>query len=232
MFLHSKIVMTLCIFILFHTVDTVEFDLYLPMEEVVDGEILGYPSVTGYLENGASIVAGKVGKALYTDGIGPGIMFTGAAIENSPLTQPELSDGTVMFWIKFEGPSSTGICVESTPRGFDVKHYMNKFAINWTSRDKRYKWYFPDKDFHTFYHVALVWTQTGVVAYQNGANVPTQSENEALSETPGPGTLMFGRSSSNAESKRCNCYVDDVKVWYEAKSEEFVMAEYAQGSDF
>ena len=62
--------------------------MYLPMDDVLNGHVIGSPGVQGFLESGSSLVPGKVNNALHTDGAGEGVLLTGDATENSPLLNP------------------------------------------------------------------------------------------------------------------------------------------------
>ena len=125
------------------------------MDEVLNGYVIGSPDIQGFLETGSSVVPGKVNNALHVDGVGQGVLLTGDAIENSPLTHPELGDFTIIMWLRHEGPTDTSdgkMCIEILPNVFRISGIQNELRMFFVADF----WNLPAANLHTWYHIALV----------------------------------------------------------------------------
>ncbi len=193
--------------------------------------MVGAPYIQGFLKSGSSVVPGKVNNALYTNGNSYGVTLTGDALDNSPVTQPELGDFTAMLWMRHEGPTGNGngkFVIATFPRGFHLMHYENKLTLKFKTQTQAYYWHFPGKSFSVWYHIAVVWSSSDntPVAYQNGNLVAVFSQVPETLTTPGPGKIQLGIAASLSAPTRAKCFVDDIKIWNTVKSSEFIMHQY------
>ena len=155
--------------------------LYLPMDAAVGDQIQG--SISGTMMNGASLVRGKNGNAIFTDGNSQYLDY-GKHITQCFYNPDVCATGvTYAFWLKLFPNTVTFYGVDMGGNdygasGLYVKCYPDK-GIKLSMKWKLKFDYYPASDFPylTWTHVVFIWERaTGIRLFINGCDADVNNE--------------------------------------------------------
>ena len=204
------------------------------MDDIIGNKVQG--SIDGTVKNGASLVAGKFGNAICTDGIRQYIDY-GIHQRECFCNQDACAEGvTFSVWFKVHSVSASSVSAIDTgatsrsSSGVYMKYFPNrdiKLSIKW---DQMYDYYtVPNFPLHTWIHLAFTWTrQNGIRGFINECDVDVSDSKgfasrtiraDPITETSRftvgagrSGTLGFGRMSLD-ELIAWNNVLEPAEIW-------------------
>ena len=149
--------------------------LYLPMDVIDGNKIQG--SIDGTVRNGASLVAGKIDNAIFTNGISQYLDY-GMHESECFYNQDACAKGvTFALWFKAHSDVVTFTAIDTgatsrNSRGVYLRYFKTrdlKISIKW---DQKYDYYkVPGVPPLTWIHVAFTWDrQSGIRGFINGCD--------------------------------------------------------------
>ena len=203
------------------------------MDDISGNIVLG--SIDGTLMNGASLVSGKIGKAIFTDGINQYIDY-GIHQSECFYNQDACGEGvTYSLWFKVHSGFATFSAIDTgatsqSSRGVYLRYFVNrniKLSIKW---EQIYHYYtVPNFPLLTWMHLAFTWTrQNGIRGYINGCDADVADSRgypsmafrddpiiQTFTFTVGTGksgTVGFGRMSMD-ELMAWNNVLEPEEIW-------------------
>ena len=148
------------------------------MDDIKGNKIQG--SIDGTVKNGASLVAGKIGNAIFTDGISQYIDY-GMHLNECFYNQDVCTKGvTFALWFKAHSDVITFTAIDTgatdrDSRGVYLRYFETrdlKISIKW---DQKYDYYrVPSFPPLTWIHLAFTWDrQSGIHGFINGCDADT-----------------------------------------------------------
>ena len=193
------------------------------MDDIIDNKVQG--SVDGTVKNGASLVAGKIGNAIFTDGISQYIDY-GIHQNECFYNQDACAEGvTFSLWFKVHSGYATFSAIDTgatsqSSRGVYLRYFVNrniKISIKWEQMYDYYK--VPNFPLVTWIHLAFTWTrQDGIRGFINGCDADVTDSKGYASRTirddPITETFRFtvgtGKSGTEGFGRMS---VDELMAW-------------------
>ena len=195
-------------------------DIYYPFDEIVDEEIVGFTN--GVVHGDAPLVEGKVGRALYTNGVNQSVNLGNVrhtCLGNISKCENGIS---ISVWLKTHYRNISFYMTNGghTMRSIGVNLMQKHSGLLITVRNESGYWQVQNVPFelHHWYHITMVWIPNtsarlfvnGCLAKETYAFVEIESyrrDNE--------NDLMIGTSNTppHVDRYRAEMTMDDLKMW-------------------
>ncbi len=210
-------------------------DLYFDMECII-GDVLVGP-INGSLHNNPGLVDGKIGRALYTDGVSQYVNFGShrdKCIANLDLCPQGL---TVMLWLKIgdaghsyefyisnggQAAQSHGMCLRKING-----HLESRFR-----KPNGHLWqvFCPlPPDYDAWHHVAVAWkSNIGLKLYVDGVLKNEKRSPHGNSANNIFTDFVLGNANNLAVSYFGQAWYDELRIYYDYKVPSFIMSVITQ----
>ena len=208
---------------------------FFPMDEIKNGELLG--TYFGTIIGDASLMKGKVNKALYTNGIDQWVNVGNhrdKCLGNLSLC----SKGFVMaLWLNAH-TRVTGRSIEiyinsggHTMKSVGISLHQKEASLRAAFRNDTKTWFAVISDFesHRWYHVVLAWSgERGLEFYLNGCLRKTDhmGRNIRNNRDSTITDFVFGNANMDGSNAAGEMTLDEVRVWDADMDEEDVWKIY------
>ena len=206
------------------------------MEEIVGTSLKG--SVDGDIHGDVQLVAGKRGKALYTNGVAQWVDL-GNQRSNCMGNLNKCDNGFVMaMWLKMHPcDSSDKYYITSgghtrTSMGVALLMKTKKLLVMFRTASWRWELTYPTQPFHdTWYHVVLTWTAAnGANIYINGAIGAADEQGYSYASNLNGDTytkFVLGTESTQPPTTSGEMTIDELRIWDAAMNEQDIWSLYA-----
>ena len=205
----------------------------LPMDEIQGSTLMG--SINGNLLSSASIVPGKVGGALFTNGVNQRVNYGNHRTQC--YHQPDMCTGGVTFslWLKIMSSAESVILdcggFHASAIGYAMRRQSSgRFRVAVIDRTHMDKTDILQWKLDEWAHLVMTYDlSAGVLLYMNGCQLGLQQPRETRSTPVSFLPDFFIGGASYISTMNAKMEMDNMLIWHQALNGEEVWQLYMQG---
>ena len=213
--------------------------VYLPMESLSAGQLLGGTYTGSMYGSGVALVPGKLGKALYVGYQQEDGFVDLGEIRGNCFGEPHLCQQgyTLMMWIHrpvVQPPNHYYFCnggQASSSYGISIHGHLDYLGFQLKTKTKWYK-FSAQVSTNVWHHIGFTWSeQMGLLVYVDGERVLGPSDVVLNSRPSTTYNNFFIGKPNNVGNYYGTAILDEVLFWEELKDPDFFKTVYDSYSD-